>query len=425
MAFIKHKRLFVRADSGYEPFLVDNEFFLTADLADVINANNSNFSYEEYVAAIKYPLSIRVCRVYLLNDDESIFKDISEYVISGNLSFKFAKGQTRSGNLTLFNHSKIFNPHPINGLLWDGKKLRVDMGLYFNRTVYWKKCGIYLMKNPEINIEDETISIQIYDKYAGLDGTVGGKRANVFKISVGTNVKQAIQLCLSETNYNGKCYDNKSIIFPSIYNSEVTPYTINKTAGNMGEIPIELAKMISCDIQYNDTGNLTISRDSDDVNMDYAPIAWFFKNNDLTCISPTLSYDYSDVPNIVFVTGAIENGKQYKGSFTNKNPRSKNNIMVSPPNVLSIDDSNIIGDKLCEDRAKYEYSAASRANLKLSFQSVFIPHLMPNDIFIWDNEQQNIKNEKFVISDISYNLVDDSPMNISAANLNEVTTYGL
>ena len=99
--------------------------------------------------------------------------------------------------------------------------------------------------------------------------------------------------------------------------------------------------------------------------------------------------------------------------------------MVSPPNVLSIDDSNIIGDKLCEDRAKYEYSAASRANLKLSFQSVFIPHLMPNDIFIWDNEQQNIKNEKFVISDISYNLVDGSPMNISAANLNEVTTYGL
>ena len=233
MAFIKHKRLFVRADSGYEPFLVDNEFFLTADLADVINANNSNFSYEEYVAAIKYPLSIRVCRVYLLNDDESIFKNISEYVISGNLSFKFAKGQTRSGNLTLFNHSKIFNPHPINGLLWDGKKLRIDMGLYFNRTVYWKKCGIYLMKNPEINIEDETISIQIYDKYAGLDGTVGGKRANVFKISVGTNVKQAIQLCLSETNYNGKCYDNKPIIFPSIYNSEVTPYTINKTAGNM------------------------------------------------------------------------------------------------------------------------------------------------------------------------------------------------
>lgn len=422
MAFLKNKILYVKDDlSGYETFTVNDEIFLTADLISGIqNVGFNDFSYNEYIAAIRHPISIRVCRVYLLNDDESIYEDLSEYICGGNLSFKYASGQTRSGSITFVNKNNMFVPHPINGLLWEGRKIRIDVGIYFNHIVFWKKCGIYLMKGFEINSEDGTVSCQIYDKYAGLDGTVGGKRGNVFKISVGTNVKQAIQLCLTETAYNGKSYDTNPIIFPLYYNTAVTPYTINKTAGNIGEIPTELAKMISCDVYYNDDGRLVVSRDSDDVDLNQSPISWIYKNKDLLCMSPTLSYDYSNVPNIVFVTGAIENGKQYKGSYINKNPRSKNNIQLSIPNILNVEDSNIIGDSLCEDRAKYEYRAASRANLKLSFKSVFIPHLMPNDVFVWDNYSLDIKNEKFIISDISFNLVDGTLMNLNATNLNEV-----
>lgn len=417
MAFLKNKILYTLNDNNeYEPFYtVNDELFLTDD-------PNGVFSYDDFVEAVKNPIRYKITRVYLLNNDETIYKDISEYVLSGSsLSYTYAQGKTRSGTLVFSNKDYMFNPHPINGLLWDAKKVRIDIGIVYGNIIFWQKCGIYVMKNPEINDENGTISVQIHDKYALLDGTVGGKRGNIFKIVVGTSVKTAIEMCLKERNYNGRFYDEKPLIFPGRYSDSVTPYTINQTGGNIGDIPLELCKMISCDICYNEIGNLTVSPNSDEVDMNYAPIWWDFYGDELLYTAPSISYDYTNVPNKVIVTGAIENGKQYKGEFTNTNPKSKNNIYISEPNILTIEDSNIISDKLCNDRAKYEWQNASRRNIKLSFSCVFIPCLIPNRIFTWTNEKYGFNKEKFLIDGVSFDLVSNSMMSISASNLNEVS----
>ena len=77
MAFVKNKRLYVLTDDkkGYEQFLtVLNEEFLTAD-------RNNIFSYKGYCRAISSPISHKVTRVFLLNNDETIKSDISEFLI--------------------------------------------------------------------------------------------------------------------------------------------------------------------------------------------------------------------------------------------------------------------------------------------------------------------------------------------------------
>lgn len=419
MAFYRNKILYVpdsEQPSNYLPFnTVSNQIFLTADTVDGFS------SYDKLINAILYPKIIKVVQVYLLNEDESVYKDISEYIVSGNMTFQYQQGVTRNGSLTLYNEDNIFLPDPIRGIIWNGKKLKINCGIYYNGTVFWRKCGVFCIKNPKIDLSKNTVSFEIYDKFALFDGTVGGKRDNVFKISVGTNVESAVKLCLEEYNYNGKHYDMNRLFYPDTLKDVKTPYTINKTGGTMGDIILELAKIISCNTAYNDIGCLELSPDFDLIDKNKMPIVWDFNQLLSTCTTPSLEYDYTDIPNVVRVVGAIENGKQYKGEFINTNPLSKNNISISEPNVLYIEDSNIIGDELCQQRAEYEWRAASRANLKLSFQTVFNPFLSPNSVFLWSDNSLKIKNEKFIINSISFDLFSSGTMDISASNLNEVT----
>ena len=178
MAILKNKILYVLNDTGeYVPFYTHpdvNEMFLTADPVENL------FLWEDFTRAVRYPLSKRVVRVYYLNDDETINRDISEYVVSGNLSFNYAQGITRTANLTLNNYTKEMFPNPINGIVWQGHKFRIDIGLYYNKTIFWKRCRIFATQTPSIDEENQTTSIQLYDKFAMLDGTIGGKRDHEF-----------------------------------------------------------------------------------------------------------------------------------------------------------------------------------------------------------------------------------------------------
>ena len=83
MAFIKNKILYVLNDSNkYVPmYTVNKEVFLTADKIFGL------FSYDDYSKAVRSPLSQIVTRIYLLNDDETIRDEISEFLKSGNIDF--------------------------------------------------------------------------------------------------------------------------------------------------------------------------------------------------------------------------------------------------------------------------------------------------------------------------------------------------
>ena len=410
MAFVKNKRLYVLTDNkqGYEQFLtVLNEEFLTADRSNI-------FSYKGYCRAISSPVSHKVTRVFLLNNDETIRSDISEFLIGGKISINQNSGIRKSGNISLYNYNNMFTPNVVNGILWEGHKIRIDTGIYFNKNVYWFQNGIFVLHDPSENHEDHSVSCSIYDKFAMLDGTVSGKRDSEFKIPVGTPIKTAIMLCLNPDNNTDLAYDSKTVIFPSKYIDQTTPYTITKDPNcTMGEIIVELAKMISCDAFYNESGNLVIYPDSDNVEIETSPIQWVYKKEDSLTGKPSMDYSFANIAKRVTVFGAIENGYQYKGVFENTNPITKDYTR----NLYFVSDDNIIGDQLCLDRAKYEYKKNCRLNIQLKFQSVYIPHLLPNDVVLWSSEDLNFNNDKFIINSIEFDLVNEGMSNLSLTYL--------
>lgn len=421
MAIIKNKILCALNDAGdgYVPFhTIDEEIFLTADLSmtDVFSLGG-----EEYMRAIESPISYRLIRVYLLNDDETLHRDISEYVMSDwGIDFKQENGQTRSANITLVNTDNQFMPSPVKKTIWKGTKFKIYTGLSYDNIAYWKDCGIFIVNNPSVDEEKQTVSLTLYDKFAMLDGTIGGKRPYRYEIATGCTALSAIENCLKETNENGKIFDQKQVLFPYDYMNKKTTYRIVKDPNlAMGEIIKEIATNINCDVRYNELGNLTVEP-TIITNDDFKdkPIQWYYAENDEQYTKPTMDINFDSLVNKIIVAGAIRDGSQYRAEVTNTSPQSQANIYLTEPNPLYIEDGNIIGDDFCMQRAKYEMVKQGRLSAQLKFKSIYIPHIQCNNLISFSNDRLGFFNELFVINSIHLN--SDFYMDISATSVNEV-----
>ena len=416
--FIRNKQLYTLDDNNnYIPFnTVDNEIFLTADPIEGL------FSFDDYYMAVHSPLSQRIPRLYLLNEDETIKQEITEYLTACSIDLAYEQGITRSASITLLNTDGMWTPDPVKGFLWKGTKFRIEVGLYYNGTIFWANYGIFTPVDPTIDDEAQTVQFQMQDKFAFLNGGVGGGIDSDFKIPVGTSIRAAIESCLTAEKENGGWYDTKPIIFPNNKQSITTPYTISKSPGlTYGEIIIELADMISCDVYYNENGNLVVSGDSDDILLENRPVLWNFNDTIPLYTQPNITMDLSKVINKVTVVGAIVNGKRFKGVAINNNAESRTNIHITRLNPEYIEDSNIASDALCLTRAKYELQKKTLLGLQIKFNCVFIPNLLPGNLVTWTNTKHGFLNEKFFINSISLDVLNPTLMNISLTNIREVS----
>lgn len=417
MLIVKNKIL--QDNTGSLVKTVLDEYFLTADI-------NENFwAYDKYVSAVRSNLALHAIKLYLLNEDETPLHDVSEYVLSGNLSYNYQQGQTHSLNLTVVNSNGFWVAEPIVGNIWNGTKFRLDIGVYASGSVFWRQCGIFVLKDVSFQGSPaQTVSLQLYDKFALFDGKITGKMDSDFKIPVNTDLQTAINMCVhySDEENGVKVFDTKSVIYESDLSSIKTPYTITKSPETtMGDIIIELADMASQDVYYNENGNLTLRPGNDAFSHDKRGVQWYYTEYDhLDYADPTYSIDYGAIINKMTVKGGIANGYQFKGIAINKNPLSKSNVNLNQVNAEILEDDNIMSDDLALERAQYELNKKLLAYTKNSYKSIFIPHLMPKDVVMWTCPEFNIYNEKFVIQSLSLQLGSGFFMSIDMANIKEV-----
>ena len=426
MNFVKNKTLYVlTADGNYEELADFAGELLVVKDTDIVT---SGYSYEQYVAMIKNKLSTVVVGVYLLNDDESIHKDISEYVAGISLSMNYNQGETRNANVTLMNFKNEWSPSPVRDTLWKGTKFKIDIGLYNEGLLIWQPMGIYVLKNPTYDDEKRTVALELHDKYCLLDGSVGGKTMNTYKINVGTTVEDAIVNTLKEDRGDGVSIDYNTPFFYTDLATTKTPYTLTKAPNSSyGDLLADLCNMMACDMYYDEYGNFTVSDGVDNDGGTNKPIFWDFDEDDMMCTQPTIEIDFTSVVNWITVAGQIANGTQYSATVKNENPASQSNISLTIPQPLYIEDKNIVGNELCEARAKWELKKQSQVGVKLNFKSAFVPHLVPNGIVTYTNKRYGWYRENFLINSISFELTGESPspiMSLSLSNANEVVFNG-
>lgn len=361
-----------------------------------------------------------VCRLFLLNEDETIKADVSSDLIDYNLSITYQSGQRRTLSITMVNNNHKWKPKYNTGLVQIGSKFRLDFGFVIDKTVYWKQMGVFLLKDPSASKEraNNTISFSLCDKFGLFDGTLSGKTGLRNIIPVDVPMYQAFVTMVTADKGNGEPFDMKEIIFNSKYKNQNTYYTLKQEAGNtLGEIFVDLAETISSDVYYNEYGNMCVESNVNEFINGNLPLVWQFTEGDSDILNLSYSETSSNIVNSVLVQGNIVNGHQFTATAQNKNPLSPTCIQYRGELFEVISDEALYSDELCRDRAQYELLGRTRGVSAVNISTPFLPIFDVNQAVLLTLPSEDINNEQFAIDTINYN---SSGLSLSLENINEV-----
>lgn len=137
--------------------------------------------YSKYDQAINSPNVFYILKVELLNEDETISRIITSDLFSesGNLKVSLKNGVRRTVNLVLDNSLDEYDIDISS--LWLFQKFRLYVGIEFTNEenkieqLYFPQ-GVFYIINPQqaYNPSNKTIEIEGVDKWARLDGSLGG-----------------------------------------------------------------------------------------------------------------------------------------------------------------------------------------------------------------------------------------------------------
>lgn len=381
---------------------------------------------DEIKRALRYPIVQRTFRVFLLHENETIHKDITSYILAeGSIDKNYQQGQTRGVSLNFINANNLWNPSPVRDGLFANSKFKIQIGLIINDTTYWCDEGVFVCQDPSLNngSSQKTVSIELFDKFALLDGTISGTMEVDYEIPVGTNMYKAIRSLLRlPKDKLGNPYDSQLINFPRKYMNEVIPYTIKKTASNnIGEILIDLGNCISCDVFYDEKGRLTYRDNMDDFDYHNRETVWTYQDDNSEFNEVSRKDEWSKIKNRYIVIGSNINGMECKGVAENINaasPYNINGVFGIRPEV--IEDNLIYSNNLCQQRAKYELKKNHMRNTSISFQSICLPHVDPNDLVRWSYQDYGFYNQNFIVDSVSIPLKPSERMSLTITNLEDL-----
>lgn len=393
--------------------------------------NFNQYPPNKYISLVRDQAVRPRFRLSLLYDNEDFRRDISEYLIagSGSLQIQYAQGQRRSLNFTLDNSTGIFTPTGINSDIWVNTKFKLELGMETSTgDIIWNSAGIFVIGTPQAIRQNaqETIDIQCYDKFALLDGTLGGTLEATYEIDAGETIYNVIVDTLLEDNGNGYPIDLKQVFFDTSLINEVTQYTVSKSANeSYGDMLIELANMIACDIYYNENGNLVVQSGIKDISQVNKPTLWTYKDTEYEYISGHINYDFTSVRNRVTVVGCNVNSDNgiYVAVAENTNPRSSTRIDLIGIKNYYLEDNNIYTQALAQDRADYELNKLAIVQQTVDIESTFMIHLDVNNCIALDDDFFDYFDERFIIQSISIPLSIQSQITIECTNIATLPYY--
>lgn len=394
------------------------------------NYNFNQIPPDTYVSLVKAQHVRPRFRLSMLYQDESFREDISDYLIegSGTLNINYQQGQRRSLSFTLDNTTGKFTPNGLQGTLWLDSKFKLELGMEFdNGDIVWKSAGIFVVGQPNATRQQatKTVDVQCYDKFALLDGTLGGVLDSTYQVDEGKFVYQVMQETLLQDNGNGYPIDGKEIVFDSSLRDSKTQYALSKSPNDsLGSILTDLADMISCDIYYGVEGNLVVRSGIKDISQVNKPTLWTYSDKELEYISNTTTYDFAKVKNRVTVVGSNVNGENiFSQTATNTNPQSPTRVSVIGVKQFYLEDSNISSDSLALQRAEWELNRLSILQQTIQVASSFMIHLDVNNCIAINDDFFDYSDNRFIIQSLGVPLSANSMISIECTNIASLPYY--
>lgn len=352
---------------------------------------------------LRSSIAQRIVKIEVLDDDENVTDEIAENIIDGSLQDSDNIGSRRNASITFENSTGLYIPSS-TGNIWINKKFRIKTGLLVNEIEYFVDKGVFVCSEPDVGsvLSDTTATIQFLDKFALLDGTLGGTLENTYVIPVGTTITNAVIDILTEA---GEI--KPPIVEPNLF---VTPYTIIKEAGaTFGELLIELANMVSYTCFYGEDGFFRFEPPTDILT---TGSVWDFSTTEITYLGSSHKYEFANLYNNVIVIGDNVNGITCRGQSSDNS--SDIGILAIGKKTKVITDSLIYTQVLAQDRSYAELQKAVSLVETVDLNSMPIDIIKGGDIVTVTDASSGMTVTRFLVKSLNFPLRVQGDMTISA-----------
>ncbi len=314
---------------------------------------------------------------------------------SGNLNIQRANGVRRTVDLTLINTPD--NPNYIDpNMLYIRSKFQLYLGLEDgSQNIEWFPHGLFVINDPSVvsNYSNGTIAFQGIDKF-GLWTEVGGELDSSLIIPLGSSVIGAIQSTLTLAG------DIKKPIIDTYLVGKTVPYTMTYKIGDkIGQVLIDLAQLYSCNIYYDEIGQLVIERDIPD---EIKSSQWDFTTEQFHYMGAKNDYRFSELYNAVLVVGSNINGQTVSYKARNMNLLSPTSIPnVGFERVFYYQSDNLSTVQECQDLANYILYRKTAVQNEVEIYSTPMLHILPDQIITLTDSSMNLNRERYIVNKLT------------------------
>lgn len=401
--------------------------------------------YAAYLAALKGEFT-KLCKLEFLQPDGSVAfvldnnyrnKRSGAFIQTGELSVNLQNGQRRSATVTLANLDGAYD-YNVNKV-WFGQQVRLSEGLILpDGTEFYLPQGIFCVKNPQeaLKPNGNTATYNLVDKWANIDGTLGGKLDGIYEVPVNSDIFTAISSLLAEDKGNGQPIDNLKPIFTDYYNNltttlpdgsevanTVSPYTlrIDSDGSSLADVIYGLNDMLVGWVGYDATGRFRLDASQDDILDVQKPVQWSFTPAEKQFLGATYTVKNDEMYNDIIIVGeALGSNPQANARATNLDPKSDTNVNLIGRKTYRESKQGYYTNDICEAYATFKLKRMTVLQKSVSIESGQMFHLHENNLVeIRRLDKQGSPLERHLIQGFTRPLAQTGSMTINAVSVSD------
>lgn len=401
----------------------------------------------EYLAALKTDF-IKLARLEFLNrdgtvafvlDNDPMNRRSGAFLQSGEITCNLNNGIRRQASVTLSNLDGDYD-FAVNKI-WFGTQVRLSEGLILpDGTEYYIPQGVFEIEKPNEQFKPggNSVTYRLVDKWANLDGSLGGNLDGAYSVQAGTNILQAMASLLRLGRYDmaNNSPDPIDPVLPlltSYYNGKTqtltdgtvvplveAPYDfISSEDGSIADVMLGLAEMLAARVGYNQTGRLVVDPSQDDIEDRTKPVLWDFSPDEKQLLPVEYEVDKGKVYNDLIVVGdTSDTGYTARGRAQNRDISSDTCISRIGLKTRRMHAENYYSDDICVARAQWELKRAAVLPKTVAIECTQMFHIVENGIVtIRRDDKPGSPIERHVVQGFTRPIGQTGTMTINAVSV--------
>ncbi len=401
----------------------------------------------DYLAALKTDF-VKLARLEFLNRDGTVAfvmdndpknRRSGAFLQSGEITCNLQNGIRRTASVTLSNLDGDYD-FSVNKI-WFGMQVRLLEGLLLpDGTEYYIPQGVFEIEQPneQYKPDGNSVTYRLVDKWANLDGSLGGNLDGAYSVQAGTNILQAMAsllrlgrfdmannsrdpidpvLPLMTSYYNGK---TQTLTDGTVVNLVDAPYDfVSDEDGTIADVILGLGEMLAALIGYNQTGRLVVDPSQDDIEDLTKPVLWDFSADEKQLLHVEYEVKKGDVFNDLIVVGdTSDTGYTARGRVQNRDISSDTCISRIGLKTKRMHAENYYSDDICVARAEWELKRAAVLPKTVAIECTQMFHIVENGIVtIRRDDKPGAPVERHVVQGFSRPIGQTGPMTINAVSV--------